>query len=308
MRCRARGAGMLEFFEALFSRDVPFVMYAFLTGIVASLAFGIIGTYVVARRISYIAGSIAHSVLAGVGVALYLQKVHAMAWVTPMAGAVASALAAAVVIGLVNIYGKEREDTVIGAIWATGMAVGLLFIAKTPGYIEPMSYLFGNILLITKHDLYMVLGLDALVVGLAVALYHKFLAVCFDEEFARLRGVHVQFYFLLLLCLTALTIVLLVSVVGIVMVIALLTLPAGVAGQFSRRLWQMMGLSVIFCLFFTTSGLAVSYAHDLESGPTIIVIAVAAYLIITIAVRLRKSLAPRGSSAAEGAGASSPDA
>jgi len=308
MRCRARGGGMGEFFEALFSRDVPFVMYAFLTGMVASLAFGIIGTYVVARRISYIAGSIAHSVLGGIGVALYLQKVHGLSWATPMTGAVACALAAAAVIGLVNIYGKEREDTVIGAIWATGMAVGLLLIAKTPGYMEPMSYLFGNILLITKHDLYMVLGLDVLVVGLAVALYHKFLAVCFDEEFALLRGVNVHFYFLLLLCLTALTIVLLVTVVGIVMVIALLTLPAAVAGQFSKRLWQMMALSVIFCLLFTTAGLAVSYAHDLESGPTIIVIAAAAYLVVVMAMSLRRRLAPRGPSAARGAGPSPPDA
>jgi len=284
---------MVDFVNALFNPDVPFVMYAFVTGILASVAFGIIGTYVVARRISYIAGSIAHSVLGGIGVALYLQKVRGIAWATPMVGAVVSALAAAILIGLVSLYSREREDTVIGAIWATGMAVGLLFIAKTPGYIEPMSYLFGDILLITRRDLWMVLGLDALVVALGVVFYHKFLAVCFDEEFARLRGVHVEFYYLLLLCLTALTIVLLVTVVGIVMVIALLTLPAAVAGRFSKRLWQMMALSVLFCLVFTTSGLAVSYAYNLESGPTIIVIAAAAYLLATVALRVGKTLTSR---------------
>ena len=200
---------------------------------------------------------------------------------------------AALVIGLVSLYAREREDTVIGAIWAVGMAVGLLFIAKTPGYIEPMSYLFGNILLITRRDLWMVLGLDALVVALGVILYHKFFAVCFDEEFARLRGVHVQLYYLLLLCLTALTIVLLVTVVGIVMVIALLTLPAAVAGQFSRRLWQMMVLSVVFCLVFTTLGLGISYTHNLESGPTIIVLAAVGYLAVTVVLGVRKSLASR---------------
>ncbi len=288
---------MGEFARALFDPDVPFVMYAFLTGILASVAFGIVGTYVVARRISYIAGAIAHSVLGGIGVALYAEKVHGIWWATPMLGAVVSAVAAAMVVGLVSLYSSEREDTVIGAIWATGMAVGLLFIARTPGYIEPMSYLFGNILLITRRDLWIVLGLDAVVVVLGVVFYHKFLAVSFDEEFARLRGIHVHFYHLLLLCLTALTIVLLVRVVGIVMVIALLTLPAAVAGQFSRRLWQMMLLSVVFCLFFTTMGLAVSYTHNLESGPTIIVLAAAVYLVVTVALRLKKSLASGGSRA-----------
>jgi zinc transport system permease protein len=205
-----------------------------------------------------------------------------------MYGAVASALAAAVVLGLVSMYARQREDTVIGALWATGMAVGLLFITKTPGYIDPMSYLFGNILLITKQDLWMVVGLDVLTVGLGVFFYHKFLAVCFDEEFARLRGVNVQLYYMLLLCLTALTVVLLMTVVGIVMVIALLTLPAAVAGQFSRRLWQMMALSVVFCLLFTVFGLGISYDYDLPSGPTIIVLAAAVYLVVTLAGRLLK--------------------
>jgi zinc transport system permease protein len=149
-----------------------------------------------------------------------------------------------------------------------------------------MSYLFGNILLITRQDLWMVVGLDVLTVGIGVFFYRKFLAVCFDEEFARLRGVRVQLYYMLLLCLTALTVVLLMRVVGIVMVIALLTLPAAVAGQFSRRLWQMMALSVVFCLLFTAFGLGVSYSYELPSGPTIIVLAAAVYLVVTLAGRL----------------------
>jgi zinc transport system permease protein len=279
---------MHDFIEALREPGVPFLRYALIAGVLASVAFGVIGSYVVARRISYIAGAISHCVLGGIGVALYLQNVGGLEWCRPMYGAVASALAAAVVLGLVSMYARQREDTVIGALWATGMAVGLLFIAKTPGYIDPMSYLFGNILLISKQDLWMIVGLDALTVGLGVFFYHKFLAVCFDEEFARLRGVHVQVYYMLLLCLTALTVVLLMTVVGIVMVIALLTLPAAVAGQFSRRLWQMMGLAVLFCLLFTTLGLAVSYEHDLPSGPTIIVVAAAAYLAVVLIGRVLK--------------------
>jgi len=279
---------MAEFFDALRNPDIAFLRYAFFAGMLASVAFGIVGTYVVARRISYLAGAISHSVLGGIGMALYLQKQAGWTWCRPLHGAIAAALTSALVIGLVSLYARQREDTVIGALWATGMAVGLLFLKKTPGYFDPMSYLFGNILMITKGDLWIIAGLDVLVVGLGVFFYSRFLAVCFDEEFARLRGVRVEVYYLLLLGLTALTVVLLVTVVGIVMVIALLTLPAAVAGQFSRRLWQMMGLSVAFCLVFSTVGLGVSYTYDLPSGPTIILFAGAVYLVVVIAGRLRR--------------------
>lgn len=284
---------MSDFIGALSNPDMSWYLYAFLTGILASVAFGVVGTYVVARRISYIAGAISHSVLGGIGVALYLQGALGVKWATPMTGAVAAALLSALGIGAVSLWAREREDTVIGALWATGMAVGLLFMAKTPGRVDPMSYLFGNILLVSKADLLRVAALDVLVVALAVFFYNKFLAVCFDEEFARVRGVRVEVYYFLLLCLTALTVVLLVRVVGIVMVIALLTLPAAVAGQFSKRLWQMMLLSVMFCVIFTVFGLAISYETDLPSGPVIIVVAAAAYLVVIVAMRIWKRLRRR---------------
>jgi zinc transport system permease protein len=170
------------------------------------------------------------------------------------------------------------------------MAVGLLFLAKTPGYVDPMSYLFGNILLISRGDLWLIVGLDTLVVGLGLLFYNKLLAVCFDDQFTELRGVRVRVYYLLLLCLTALTVVLLVRVVGIVMVIALLTLPAAVASHFSRHLWQMMILAVLICAALVAAGLGFSYAHDLPSGPVIIVFAAAVYLVAAVGRRL---LAPR---------------
>ncbi len=221
---------MNEFIKDLFDPGLAFLRYAFAAGLMASLAFGIVGTYVVTRRISYIAGAISHSVLGGIGAALYFQKTAGIAWLTPMAGALIAALASALALGMVSMKAREREDTVIGAVWATGMGVGLLFIAKTPGYVDAMSYLFGNIVLITKDDLLLIAGLDAAVLLSAFLFYNKFLAICFDEEFARVRGVRVDLYYLFLLCLVALTVLLLVRVVGIVMVIALLTLPAAVAG------------------------------------------------------------------------------
>ncbi|MCF8055971.1 MAG: metal ABC transporter permease [Desulfocapsa sp.] len=279
---------MTEFLAALADPNLPFFRYAMLTGIFASIPFGIIGTFVVVRRISYIAGAIAHCVLGGIGLGLYLEKAVGITWFGPMQGAVLVALLAAVILTLVNRHAEQREDSVIGALWAVGMACGLLFIAKTPGYVDPMSYLFGNILLVSKSDFLFVLALDILVLGLVTIFYNKLLAVCFDEEFAQLRGVSSGWIYLLLLCLAALTIVLLVRVVGIVMVIALLTLPAAVAGNFSRNIRQMMVLAVLFCAGFVVTGLGLSYSLDLPSGPVIIVIAAAVYLLALLGGRLKK--------------------
>ncbi|MBL4901436.1 MAG: metal ABC transporter permease [Desulfocapsa sp.] len=273
---------MTEILAALTDPELSFFRYALLTGIFASIPFGVIGTFVVVRRISYIAGAIAHCVLGGIGLGLYCEKALGITWFGPMQGAVVVALLAAVILALVSHYASQREDSVIGALWAVGMATGLLFIARTPGYVDPMSYLFGNILLVSKGDFLFVLGLDALVLILVWIFYNSFLAVCFDEEFARLRGVKTGWIYLLLLCLAALTIVLLVRVVGIVMVIALLTLPSSIAGNFSKSILQMMVYSVLLCAAFVVAGLGLSYELDLPSGPVIIVIAAIMYLLVVL--------------------------
>ncbi|MBP7431606.1 MAG: metal ABC transporter permease, partial [Candidatus Hydrogenedentes bacterium] len=260
---------MHEFLQALLHPDIPVLRHAMLVGVLSSVAFGIVGTFVVTRRITFIAAAIAHCVLGGVGAALYLRARFGLTWLEPIYGALPAALMAALIIGIVSLRAREREDTVIGAVWAVGMALGLLLLAKTPGYNkDTMSYLFGDILLIARRDVWLVAGLDLVVVAVAVFFYNKLLAVCFDEEFARTRGLAVERYYLLLLCLIAVTIVLLVYLVGIVLVIALLTLPAAVAGQFSRRMAWIMGIAVLLCMVFSTAGIALSYPYDLPSGPT----------------------------------------
>ncbi len=279
---------MAELLQVLMDPAVPFFRYALITGLLASVAFGTIGSYVVVRRISYIAGAIAHCALGGIGAGLYLQEAMGISWFTPLLGAMLVSLLSAVLLALVSLYAGEREDSVIGALWAVGMAAGLLFIARTPGYLDPMSYLFGNILLLSETDILLVLILDLLIVGVVTLCYHRFLAICFDEEFARLRGLKTHWYYLLLLCLTALTIILLIRVVGIVMVIALLTLPAAIAGCFVRSLLQMICLATLLCMLFISSGLAVSYTLDLPSGPTIILLAGTLYLLILGTFKLRK--------------------
>jgi zinc transport system permease protein len=276
---------MIDFFQAL--RDTPFLRYALIVGLLASVSLGVVGSYVVTRRITYIAAAISHCVLGGIGAALYLNVVRGWWWCGPMLGAVVSALLAAVVIGLVSLYARQREDTVISAVWVIGMAIGVIFLKITP-YVDAMSYLFGEILFVSMRDVWLVAAMDVVVVALGLGFYPKLLAVCFDDEFAELRGVNVKLYYLLLLCLTALTVVLLVRVVGIVLVIALVTLPAAVAGHFARRLWQMMLVAMLCSMLFITAGLAVSYPWDLPSGPVIILIAGAAYLLVALITRLRK--------------------
>jgi zinc transport system permease protein len=273
-----RSSNMAEFFQALLQHH--FLQHALLGGLLASLACGIVGTYVVTRRITYLAGGIAHCVLGGMGFARYMQVVHGWSFFDPLLGALLAALTAAFIIGWVNIRAKERMDTVISAFWGMGMAIGILFISKTPGYGEDMmAYLFGNILLITPHDLTIIAGLDLFIVAIALLFHKQLVAVCYDEEFARLRGIKASLFYFLLLALTALTVVLLVSIVGIVMVIVLLTLPAAIAGRFCQRMGPMMALATGVCALLTTSGLALSYKPDLPAGATIIMLVGIVYLI-----------------------------
>lgn len=279
-----RGTDM-EFLSALAQHE--FLRNALTTGLLAAVACGVVGSYVVVRRISYIAGSIAHCVLGGMGAARYVSVVHGWEWCHPLYGALASALLAALVIGWVSLRFSQREDTVIGAVWALGMAVGILFIYETPGYNEDlMSYLFGNILLVSAREMWLLAGLDILVVTLGLLFHKPLLAVCFDEEHARLRGIPVETFYLLLLCQTALTVVVLVSVVGIVLVIALLTLPAAAASQFSRTLWWMMAGAVVISMGVTTLGIALSYSPNLPTGATIIILSCVVYLLATLGRRL----------------------
>lgn len=264
-----------------------FLRQAVLAGLLASVACGIVGTYVVTRRITVIAGSLAHTVLGGMGAAYYLRAVQGWQWLHPLHGAVAAALLGAGLIGLVRARSREREDTVISALWAVGMAVGVFFLFKTPGYkADLITYLFGNIIMVDPVALRLLIGLDLVILLLVLVFYNPLLAVSFDEEFARLRGVRVGWLYTLLLMLIALTIVTLVYVVGIVMVIALVTLPASVAGLFVRRLWPTMVLAAALSSVLTVVGLGISYGADLPAGATIVLLTGLVYATAQLAAGL----------------------
>jgi zinc transport system permease protein len=267
---------MHSFFEALFSANFPFLRNALFAGVLSSLLFGILGSLVTVRRIGSLAGAVSHAVLGGIGLALFLSSRFFS--VSPLAGALVFAVLSAIIVGLVSMKAKQREDTVINAIWVIGMSLGVLFMAKTPGYADPSTWLFGNILLISNRDLIFLGILDVIVIILARRFYAQIEASSFDEEFARTRGVPVGKVFLILLGLTAVAIVLLQTFVGIVMVIAMLTLPAGSASVFSRSLGGMMFASCLFSAFFSIAGVLSGWILDLPIGAMTVIIAGVVFL------------------------------
>lgn len=271
---------MDELLAALVGPNAPFLRLALLSGLLAAPAFGCLGTLVVVRRISYLAGAIAHSALGGIGLGLFVQTVWGITWFGPVSGAFVVALVAALILALLSQQTGEREDSLISAIWAGGMAAGLLFIALTPGYFDPMSYLFGNILLVSGQDCVRIAILDLVILAFLARYGRQVTTLCFDEEFARLRGVKTRWLYLLLLCLTAVAIVLLVRIVGIILVIALLTLPAATAGVFARNLVQMMILATGLAATAVLTGLGVSYLFDLPAGAVIILITTGLYWLV----------------------------
>jgi len=268
----------------------PFLLTGLLAGVGASLACGVIGPYVITRRIVFLVGAIAHMAVGGVGAAIFLRHWYpsSFAWFEPMSGAVIVALASAVLIAFVHDRAAERIDTLIGAMWAVGMSVGILLIKFTPGYQnELMSYLFGNIVYVPWHRVGLIVALDVVII-IVVLLWHKrLLAVCLDEEQAQLQGVSVLRTNIVLLALVALAVTSLIQVVGLILVLALLTLPAATAAHHTSRLLRMMAGATVLCLGLTTLPRIGVYGTAVSPESAIVLAAGAVYLVSVIISRLR---------------------
>jgi len=255
-----------------------FMRKALIAGILVSIACGVVGTYVVVNRIVFISGGVAHAAYGGIGIAYYLGA-------NPVLGAVAFSLAAAVGMGAVQRRTQERADTIIGVMWALGMAVGIIFLDLTPGYkADLMSYLFGSILAVPTRELWLMAGLDLVILTLVILLYKELLAMSFDETYASVANVPVDAIHILLVCLIALTAVMLMRIVGLILVIALLTIPAAISGMFVRDMKRMMALASGLGVIFAVSGLWLSYYLNLTSGATIIVLGGIGY-VVALAIR-----------------------
>lgn len=275
---------MSDFFLALQTNPILFasLMAAFL----ASVSSGIIGSYVVVKRIVFIAGSISHSVLGGIGLSLWLERVKGIEWLSPLWGALFAAVLSALIMGWIHLNYKEREDSVIAALWSIGMAVGVLFISQTPGSnVELSNYLVGNILWVTPHDLKILALLDVFILLIVWKYHKKFLILSFDENQARLQGLNVHALYLLLLVLTSLTIVLLIQVVGVILVMTILTIPAAIAGLFTSRLSRMMVLACVFSALFCFAGNWTAFELDWPLGATIALISGAAYVLALLTTK-----------------------
>lgn len=262
---------MSELFSSI--ATYTFLQNAVLAAILASIVCGITGTFVVVKKITFISGGIAHTVLGGVGIAYYFG-------IPPIIGAFVFAILSAIIIGLVKLKANQHENIVISALWAMGMAVGVIFMYLTPGYsADLISYLFGNILMVSSVNLYILAGLNIFIIIIVLIYYRQFVAITYDEEQARLRGLPVDFLYILLLCIIALTIVVLIQIVGIILVIALLSLPAAIAGLYTRTLHAMMFSAIGLGMVFTLSGIAISFTANIPTGATIIIICGLVYLI-----------------------------
>jgi len=227
----------------------------------------------VINKSSFIAGSIAHGSFGGIGIAIYFALP-----VLLMTSFFAVFLA--LVLSYISLKIPHRSDAVIGAIWAVGMSVGLLFSELTPGYNAGLiSYLFGSILTVSNADIYMMIGVDIALIIFISILYHQILLISYDKDFAKVRGLNVGFLYTLFLVLIALTIVMSVRAIGLILIIAMFTMPPFIAEKFTKSLKSMMILSGILSAIFMISGIFISFYYDISATATIILVASAGFFI-----------------------------
>ena len=279
---------MIQFLTTLWSYG--FMRNALLAGVLVSIACGIIGTLVVLNRIVFISGGIAHAAYGGVGIAYFLGA-------DPVLGAVGFSLLSSLAMGLVHRKEGQRADTIIGVMWAIGMAIGIIFLSLSPGYkADLMSYLFGSILAVSTMDLWLMAGIALLSLVFMLLFYWKLLALSFDQTFATVRNVPVGPLYLAMITLIGLTVVIAMRVVGLIMVIALLTITPAIANLYLKDMRAIMALSAALSMLFCTVGLIISYVLNFPSGAVIILVAGLAYVLAALirSLLLRRQVPEEG--------------
>lgn len=253
---------------------LPFVQRMFIAGLLASIACGVIGSLIVVKRVVFLSGGIAHATFGGIGLAYYLQYTMSWMWLDPLVGALIFAVLTAGIMSLPIVKSRLREDSTIGVLWVIGMALGVLFLNGVDRseiiVQDPVSILFGNILLIQFSDLVLMGGLVIAILLISIFLFKDLQILTFDEEFARISGIQVPLLNFVLLLLVAFTTVVLIKVVGVVLVIAMLTIPASISGLFTKDLKQMMMFAVGIGLIINIAGLLLSLWYNLPPGSTIV--------------------------------------
>lgn len=266
----------MEIFEYTFFRNA-------LIGLaLVSVASAVVGTYVVARRLMFVTGGVTHASFGGLGLGYYLG-------VSPTAMAGAFAVAAALCVEWLSAGRRVREDSAISVVWATGMALGILFIFLTPGYVpELQSFLFGNILTVSRSDLWIFAGFAALLLLLLTLFFRPIVACAFDSDFARTVGVPVRWVNGMMTVLVAVCVVLTLKLIGIMLLMSLFSIPQMIAEVYTSRLRPMMELAAAVSLTCSVAGLFASYFTNVPASAAIVITLVAAYAAVRLAERLRR--------------------
>ncbi|MCD7963191.1 MAG: metal ABC transporter permease [Rikenellaceae bacterium] len=262
----------MDFISEVF--QYKFLSNAVLSCILSGIACGLIGAYIVCRRLVFLAGGVTHSSFGGIGIAYYLGY-------NPILGAMIFAVLSGVCMETITSKLKIRDDSAVGIIWSVGMAIGIIFVTMTPGYApDLMSFLFGNILMVTRPDLISMTVLDAVIIISAILLYRPIINIAYDRDYAVTQNAPVNFIGYLMMVLIAVTIVLSIRVVGIVILISLLTMPAVIANMITKSFKKIVLYSVLVSIVGTLSGLYLSYVTDFPSGASTIIV-LTLVLIIT---------------------------
>ncbi|NOY53819.1 MAG: metal ABC transporter permease [Deltaproteobacteria bacterium] len=250
-----------------------FMQKALMAGAMVSVICSLISFFVLVNRLSFIGVGISHASFGGVAIGVALG-------VDPTLSAILFAVLTAWLIGLVSRKGMLHEDTTIGIFYAAAMALGVVIIGLSKGYnVDLFGYLFGNILAVTRQDLWLILFLGLSVIGLLAFFFKELLYISFDEESAQVSGVPVTFLYYLLLTLMAVTIVISMKVVGIILVSALLVIPAAAAYEVSGDFRTVLIVSVCIGLLSALGGLFLSVRLNTASGATIVLLAAAIFLV-----------------------------
>ena len=247
-----------------------------IASLLLSIAIAIIGTLMLVNRSHYIAASIAHGSYGGIGLAIYLG-------IPMLLTTSIFAVLLAVLLAFITYENQDRSDTLIGVIWAVGMSVGIILTDLTPGYHAGlMSFLFGDILMIPTTDLIFMGVVDLGLLVMIFFLYHRFLAIFYDREFATLLGLRVKTLHTILLVMMALTVVMSIRSVGLILVIALFSIPPFIAEKFTKKLYMTMVLSGVLAAIFCLVGLAISYQFDISATPAIILSSASIFFLVLI--------------------------
>ncbi len=262
---------MIEFLESIIAYQ--FLQRALLAALLCSVAFGITGPFIVKNRLTFLAGGIAHAVMGGIGAAYFFR-------VNTTIGAIIAAILFSLILTLSRSETNRNEDTIISTLWAAGMSLGVIFIYLTPGYTADLtSFIFGNILMVKSTDLLLMLLLDTLIVILVTIFYYHFVYLSFDEDFLSLRSRRIKLIYFIMLSLISITVVITIKIVGLILVIALVTLPAVIAGLFTRSMRALFAASIMTGIVLSTGGIFIAFVLNIPASASIILLASGIYFL-----------------------------